>query len=87
MTVRCKLRCNSVRFFNQDNTGSREYTFGAVYDMSIPEDRRFQRATPYAEFKIMVDNPAVYDRFEVGRDYYFDMDEASSPEPAKTNGG
>ena len=47
MTVRCKFRCTSVRHFTPDGSGAREYTFTPQYDMSIPEDRRFQKATPW----------------------------------------
>lgn len=76
MTVRAKFVCQSARHFTPDGTGQREYVFVPQYDMSIPEDRRFQKASPWGEFKIMVDNPAVFERFKVGQAYYLDLIEA-----------
>lgn len=76
MTVRAKFVCSSIKYFNdpvQFPNGHREFTFTAQYDMSIPEDRRFQKATPWGEFKMNVDNPAVFDLFKIGQAYYLDL--------------
>lgn len=76
MTVRAKLRCsreNTIRFGPLPLSGGsqREYEFHAVYDDSIPEDQRYAKATPQANLKMTVDNPAVI--FEPGKNYYLDF--------------
>lgn len=55
----------------------RRFKFAAQYDPTIEEDRRFQKATPWGEFSMNVDNPAVFDKFEIGKDYYFDISPAA----------
>lgn len=76
-TVRAKFVCNHVTYFSKDPTGAREYSFAPQYDMSIPEDRRFQKATPWGEFKQRVDNPLV--SFEIGQAYYLDLTPVPAP--------
>jgi len=50
--------------------------FRPEYDESIPEDRRFQKATPSGELRMMVDNPAALDALQLGNTYYLDLTEA-----------
>jgi hypothetical protein len=86
MSVRAKFRCQSVemtsekpvvqtRYVGGESTEAtvwpRTFRFQAVYDMSVPEDQRYATATPYAELKMNVDNPAV--SFEPGQCYYVDF--------------
>ncbi|MER7002197.1 hypothetical protein ABT297_04000 [Dactylosporangium sp. NPDC000555] len=52
----------------------RTFKFSAIYDTSVPEDQRYATATPYAELRIQVDNPAV--SFEPGKSYYLDFTDA-----------
>jgi hypothetical protein len=72
-TIRAKFRCNAVEFYGDpaDPNAGRNYTLSAVYDTSTPENERFTKATPWAELKMRVDNPAA--RFEVGKIYYLDF--------------
>lgn len=70
MNVRAKFKCLSVKS-NAWNSAAKEYEFGAEYDTSIEEDRRFSKATPSGSVKMLVDNPAV--SFELGKAYYFDI--------------
>jgi hypothetical protein len=44
-----------------------------MYDTSIPEDQRFQQATPSGSFEQLVDNPAALEQFELGKSYYVDF--------------
>lgn len=77
-SIRAKFRVDAVEFRGDpadENTG-RSYTLRAVYDTSTPENARFTRATPYAELKMTVDNPAA--RLEVGKFYYLDFTLAES---------
>lgn len=73
MNVRAKLRCTveNIRRYQHASLGQREYEFVAVYDDSVPEDQRYAKATPTANLKITVDNPAV--RFVPGDSYYLDF--------------
>jgi hypothetical protein len=81
MSVRAKFNCTGVTYFHDPEKfpeAARHFKFTPQYDMSIPEDRRFQKASPWGEFTIMVDNPAVFDQFKLGQAYYLDL----SPVPA-----
>ena len=40
---------------------------------SIPEDRRFNKATPSGEFWMQVDNPAALEVLKLGQVFYIDM--------------
>lgn len=72
-TIRAKFRCNAVEFYGDptDEATGRSYTLSAVYDTSTPENERFTKATPWAELKMRVDNPAA--RLEPGKLYYLDF--------------
>jgi len=90
---RCKVLCTSVNMYNpapvdvtrgNGNGGTetysiwpRQFAFGVQYDMTVPEDKRFCRATPTATIEITVDNPAV--EFVPGRYYYVDFSEVPAP--------
>ncbi len=41
--------------------------------MSIPEDRRFQKATPWGEISLHIDNPTAVEALKIGKPYYIDM--------------
>ena len=69
-SVRAKFRLSAVTF---NEGGSRTYKFTTDYDSDIPEDQRFQKATPWGEITMNVDNPAVFDHFEIGKSYYADF--------------
>jgi hypothetical protein len=71
MQVRCKMQLVEIRqrAYNKD---VKEFVFCAQYDESIPEDRRFAKASPSAEFRVMIDNPVVSESYELGGFYYFD---------------
>lgn len=68
-TVRAKLRCTSVT--EHADMTARTFEFTAVYDSSIPEDRKFQQYSPSASFKTLVDNPGV--DWKPGGYYYVDF--------------
>lgn len=71
--MRAKFRVHAVTF-RGDHTNPntpREYVLGAVYDTTTPENKRFTLATPWAEMKMTVNNPAA--QLEVGKDYYLDF--------------
>lgn len=77
MTIRAKFVCNAIT--DHGPHAPKTVKFTAQYDMSIPEDRRFQKATPWGEFSMHIDNPAVLEQLKIGKAYYFDMDEVPDP--------
>jgi hypothetical protein len=77
MTVRAKFRCTKQEL----NYGtSMKYTFVPQYQPDVPEDQKYEKATPQGELWMVVDNPAV--SFTIGQDYYLDLVAVPAPEPA-----
>lgn len=75
MTVRAKLRLTQVTDYKwgKDAKPHRTLRFEAQYDDSIPEDQRFQQATPSGHAELQIDNPAALAQFEHGKAYYVDF--------------
>lgn len=63
------------------NPFTKRLKFSCYYDPSIPEDDRFQKATPSGDATFLVDNPTALERFEIGKFYYVGFE--AVPEPAK----
>jgi hypothetical protein len=74
MAVRAKLTLTSVA---DQSWGGKTLKFSAVYDTSIPEDQRFQKATPSGSAEFTIDNPAALEQFVLGDSYYVDFSLAS----------
>jgi hypothetical protein len=72
--VRAKFKFTGIQTGYSEQ--SRELTFTAQYDETIPEDKRFAKATPSGTFKMTCDNPAANAQFELGKQYYFDISPA-----------
>lgn len=77
MSVRAKFRLDSVTSHSWGSPGTRTLKFSAQYDTSIPEDKRFQEATPSGSFEMLCTNPSANAQFELGKDYYFDITPAN----------
>lgn len=77
MTVRAKLRVERITSVQWGATEP-QVTLRLVtqYDSSIPEDQRFQKATPTGYCELQIDNPAALAQFTVGKAYYLDFTEA-----------
>lgn len=69
MTVRAKLTLTAVT----EMLYGKRLRFDAQYDSSIPEDQRFQKATPSAHAEFQIDNPAALEQFKLGAAYYVDF--------------
>jgi hypothetical protein len=80
MSIRAKFTLVSVTSHAWSST-SKTLKFQAQYDQSIPEDQRFQKATPSGSFEMQVDNPAAIEQFELGKAYYLDLSPAPVPAP------
>lgn len=55
------------------NEGAVTITLQPVYDQSIPEDQRFQKATPWGEISLNIDNPVAVDALKPGHSFYVDF--------------
>ena len=79
MAVRAKLRlvAHTDRKWDKNGPASRTLRFEAQYDESIPEDQRFQKATPSGFCELQIDNPKALEQFELGATYYVDFTPAS----------
>lgn len=75
MTVRAKLTLEEVR---DSRWGNKTLVFTASYDPTIPEDQRFQKATPSGRCELQIDNPVALAQFELGKAYYVDFTPVSS---------
>lgn len=69
-SVRAKFRVDKVA---KTAWGGTEITVSPQYDMSIPEDRRFQKATPSGSITLYIDNPPAADFLKLGEYFYVDM--------------
>ena len=73
--VRAKLKCTSVTVYEG---GARRYEFAPDYSASDPTNKAWAAATPNADFKITVGNPAAQ-VFEPGKYYYVDFTPVEAP--------
>lgn len=72
MSVRAKFQVSSVKSYAW-NPNAKEITLTPQYDTSIPEDRRFAKATPSGTLTMTVDNPAASEQLELGKFFYIDF--------------
>ena len=71
-TVRAKLHLSEVHDLAGWG-GAKRLKFSSQYDDTIPEDLRFQQATPSASAEFLIDNPSALAMFEIGKTYYVDF--------------
>lgn len=71
MTVRAKFVVSAITDLGPQSP--KIVKLSAQYDMGIPEDRRFQKATPWGEVSLHIDNPAAVEQLKIGKAYYIDM--------------
>ncbi len=71
MSVRAKFVVSGIT--DKGQHAPKIVTLSAQYDMSIPEDRRFQKATPWGEIALHIDNPAAVEQLKIGKSYYVDL--------------
>jgi len=73
MTVRAKMYCERIITEKYSHGEVKTIEFTARYDQSIPEDMRFQKATPSGKITLQIDNPAAIEQFIPGKQYYVDF--------------
>lgn len=74
MSVRAKFVVQSITEYQH---GGKKITLAPQYDQSIPEDKRFCKATPSGEFWMQIDNPAAAEQLKLGKAFYIDLTEVS----------
>lgn len=79
MGIRAKMRLSSVV---AQQWGGAQAIFSCEYDNTIPEDQKFQVATPSGMAQFTIDNPAAINQLVIGKTYYFDITPVDPPAPA-----
>lgn len=79
MAVRAKFKLIEI---TATHWGSKRLKFSCEYDSTIPEDQRFQKATPTGSIEMQIDNPAAVEQFALGKTYYADFTPAEVAVPA-----
>jgi hypothetical protein len=76
--VRAKMYLSSVTDYGTNS--SKVLRFQCSYDMSIPEDQRFCKATPSGSAEFYIDNPGALAQFQkpdgswrIGEAFYVDF--------------
>ena len=73
MTVRAKFKVSHLK----DNDGSVTVSMNPVYsDDPNSENRRFWNATPAGSIEMTINNPAAFNQFTEGQEYYVDFSPA-----------
>ena len=73
--VRGKFTLQSITHHSWSPT-AQTFKFGAIYDNSTEENRRYSKATPTGTLEMTVDNPPAQAFFEIGKTYYLDFTKA-----------
>jgi hypothetical protein len=73
--VRGKFVLNSITNHSWSPT-AQTFNFGAVYDNTTEENKRFAKYTPSGTLSMTVDNPPAQEFFELGKSYYLDFSKA-----------
>ncbi len=71
--MRAKFYVDDVEHVNEVQT---DVTLMAVVSDDDLENQSFNKATPYGELKMMIDNPDAKDYFTKGDEYYLDFTKA-----------
>ncbi len=77
-TVRAKFKCWSVVHSNSPNPNDvcAEVRMQAAYGDKESGNESWSKATPSAELRMFVTNPAAIAAFESGKEYYLDFSPA-----------
>lgn len=72
MAVRAKFRVSCVEDYGQ----SKQLRMSPVYEGPLgdnEENKRFTKASPSGELKLMIDNPYASEQFAPGQEWYLDF--------------
>lgn len=71
-TIRAKFEVTSIERFSW-NENQILIKMQPRYDEAIPENRRFEEATPSGNLDMHVSNPAAIEVFKLGKTFYLDF--------------
>jgi len=72
--VRAKFTVSSITDYGNNN---QMVKLTCIYDDTIPEDQRFNKATPYGEITMGITVPEVLKQFAIGKKFYADFTEVA----------
>lgn len=78
--TRCKFRCETVKPAEYGERFHVQLRAQYESESNVPENERFSRYTPCGSFEATIENPALNDFFEPGREYFLDITPANPPE-------
>lgn len=73
MSVRAKFRCHSIQ--KADDDSHRTIHMSPVTADS-PENKAWSKYTPGGLLQMHISNPAAFEQFEQGKEYYIDIQPA-----------
>ena len=73
--VRAKFRCNAVLAPEWKGEG-RQVHLQAVYGQDGSDNASWSKATPAGQLSMFITNPAAYEAFEEGKEYFITFDPA-----------
>jgi hypothetical protein len=68
--VRAKFQVTEIA---TNTYGYKRITLTPNYDQSIPEDKRYAKATPSGTIQLTIDNPPAVDYLSLGEYFYVDF--------------
>ena len=76
MRAKCKLSVTELSELLPYNAEKRRQRVKLVaqYDLTVPEDQKFQEATPHGEMEMHIDNQALIDGFKLGDQFYVTLE-------------
>lgn len=82
--VIAKFRVDSVEYYSYP-AKSHSVKLSAVYpsknDTNMEENKRFSEATPSGQITMFISNPAVYDTFKPGDEFYVEFSRVPKVQP------
>lgn len=85
LKIRSKFYLENIKTITTEHGSWKELEFNANYDPTIPEDMRFQVASPSGRITQRIDNPAALEFFKPGQRYYVDFIEVPPVQTAPAN--
>lgn len=71
--VRAKFYVHEVTEYQG---GGKKVVLNAMYDDGLPENKRFNKASPSGTLEVWIDNPPAAAKFTPGKRFYLDFTEA-----------
>ncbi|EPF0939421.1 hypothetical protein ACSQJH_002920 [Klebsiella michiganensis] len=70
MTVRAKFQCNSI---NKSPDNSTAVVNMMAVTTGSAENETWSKYTPGGQLQMVISNPAAFEQFELGKEYFIDI--------------